>query len=59
MALTRAEISRRYRERHPERYRASMARANAKRSQWIRKQKEIERLSRLLESETQSPETRP
>lgn len=51
MALTRAEISRRYRERHPDRYLASVQLANEKRRRQIQRQKEVERLSRALEDE--------
>jgi len=48
MALTRAEINRRYRERHPDKHRESTKRTNEKRRLRILKQKEIEILNEVL-----------
>ncbi len=48
MALTRAEINRRYKKRHPEKHRESMRRANEKRRLQLLKQKEIEVLNEML-----------
>ena len=48
MALTRAEISRRYKERHPDKHKESMKRTNEKRRLRILKQKEIEVLNEML-----------
>jgi len=48
MALTRAEINSRYKERHPDKHRESMKRTNEKRRLQILKQKEIEILNEIL-----------
>ena len=48
MALTRAEINRGYKERHPDKHRQSMKRTNEKRRLRILKQKEIEVLNEML-----------
>ena len=48
MALTRAEINRRYKKRHPDKHRESMKRTNEKRRLQVLKQKEIEVLNEML-----------
>lgn len=48
MALSRAEISRRYRKRHPKRQKESAKLTNEKRKRRIRRQKEIETLNEIL-----------
>lgn len=48
MALTRAEISRRYRQRHPARHKESTRRTNEKRKLRILKQKEVDELSAIV-----------
>ena len=58
MALTRAEINRRYKKRHPDRHRESMKRANEKRRLRILKQKEIEALNEMLSCSQDISQTR-
>ena len=55
MALTRAEINRRYKERHPDKHRESMKRTNEKRRLRILKQKEIEVLNEMLNGVQELP----
>ncbi len=47
MALTRAEINRRYKKRHPERHKESARRTNEKRRLRVLMQKEIEILNEI------------
>jgi hypothetical protein len=54
MALTRAEINRRYRLRHPKRYQESIRQANEKRRQRLLKQIEIEALNEVLCEESEN-----